>query len=336
MLRNSIYAKNMSSGKIVVCGGGGFIGGHLVADLLRQGHKDIRSVDVKPFSEWYQFSPKVENLQLDLQEKEACEKALKDAEVVYNLAADMGGMGFIENNRALCMLTVLINTHLCLAAKKHKVKRFFYASSACVYAADKQTDPNVTALKESDAYPAQPEDGYGWEKLFSERMCRHFTEDFKLTTRVARFHNVYGPQGTYEGGREKAPAAICRKVIEAKLSGKHEIEIWGDGHQTRSFMYIDDCITGIEKIFNSEKVTFPINLGSAEKVSINQLVDIVEDIARIKLKRKYKLDAPKGVNGRNSDNTLIKKTLGWEPDLPLRKGMEKTYAWIYDEMTKTK
>jgi nucleoside-diphosphate-sugar epimerase len=194
----------------------------------------------------------------------------------------------------------------------------------------------VTGLREADAYPAMPEDGYGWEKLFSERMCRHFTEDFKLTTRVARFHNVYGPHGTYDGGREKAPAAICRKVIEAKLSGKHEIEIWGDGHQTRSFMYIDDCITGIEKIFHSENVTFPINLGSAEKVSINQLVDIVEDIAGIKLKRRYNLSAPKGVNGRNSDNTLIKKTPGWEPDLPLRKGMEKTYAWIYDEMTKRK
>ena len=333
MLRDSIYVKNMSSGKIIVCGGGGFIGGHLVADLLRQGHKDIRSVDVKPFSEWYQFSPKVENLQLDLQEKEACDKALKDADTVYNLAADMGGMGFIENNRALCMLSVLINTHLCMAAKTHQVKRFFYASSACVYAADKQTDPNVTALKESDAYPAQPEDGYGWEKLFSERMCRHFREDYGLTTRVARYHNVYGPFGTYDGGREKAPAAVCRKVIQAKLSGKHEIEIWGDGHQTRSFMYIDDCLKGTQAILASD-ILEPINLGSSELVSINQLVDIVEDIAGIKLKRSYNLKAPKGVNGRNSDNTLIKKLLGWEPGVRLRDGMEKTYNWIYEQMTK--
>jgi nucleoside-diphosphate-sugar epimerase len=322
--------------KILVAGAGGFIGGHLVAELLRQGHKEIRAVDIKPFNEWYQKFPQVENIQADLQDKVNCERAAKGMEHIYNLAADMGGMGFIELNRGLCMLSVLINTHLLMAARAAGAKRYFYASSACVYAADKQTDPEITGLRESDAYPAMPEDGYGWEKLFSERMCRHFTEDFKLTTRVARFHNVYGPEGTYDGGREKAPAAICRKVIEAKLSGKHEIEIWGDGHQTRSFMYIDDCILGIEKIFHSEKVTFPINLGSAEKVSINQLVDIVEDIAGIKLKRKYKLDAPKGVNGRNSENTLIKKTLGWEPDLPLRKGMEKTYAWIYNEMTKGK
>src|ERR1700704_3714761 len=222
--------------KIVVCGGGGFIGGHLVADLLKQGQHDIRAVDIKPFDEWYQHFPKVENVQLDLQDKAACEQALRGAGTVYNLAADMGGMGFIENNKALCMLSVLINTHLVMASKEAGVDRFFYASSACAYAADKQTDPNVTALKEEDAYPAQPEDGYGWEKLFSERMCRHFLEDFGMITRVARYHNVYGPHGTYDGGREKAPAAICRKVIAAKLAGKPEIEIWGDGHQTRSFM----------------------------------------------------------------------------------------------------
>jgi nucleoside-diphosphate-sugar epimerase len=221
-----------------------------------------------------------------------------------------------------------------MAARDAGAKRFFYSSSACVYNADKQTDFGVTGLREEDAYPAMPEDGYGWEKLFSERMCRHFMEDFGLTTRVARFHNVYGPQGTYDGGREKAPAAICRKVISAKLAGKHEIEIWGTGEQTRSFMYIDDCIAGIQKIFRSDNVIFPINLGSAEKVSITQLVDMVEDIAGIKLKRTYKLDAPKGVNGRNSDNTLIKKMLGWEPDTALRAGMEKTYAWIHDEMTR--
>jgi GDP-D-mannose 3',5'-epimerase len=322
------------SGKILVAGAGGFIGGHLVADLLRRGHTDIRAVDIKPFEEWHQRFPEVENLQLDLRLKDACERAARGAEYVFNLACDMGGMGFIELNRGLCMLSVLINTHLLMAARDAGVKRYFYSSSACVYAADKQTDPNVSGLRESDAYPAMPEDGYGWEKLFSERMCRHFTEDFGLPTRVARFHNVYGPHGTWDGGREKAPAAICRKVIEAKLSGKREIEIWGTGEQTRSFMYIDDCLKGMDLIFHSDRITFPINLGSAEKVSINQLVDVVEEIAGVKLKRRYKLDAPKGVNGRNSDNTLIKQMLGWEPDTPLRVGMEKTYAWIYDQMTR--
>jgi nucleoside-diphosphate-sugar epimerase len=321
----------MSVKKVIVCGGGGFIGGHLVADLRRQGVKEIRSVDVKPMDEWYQVFPDVENLQLDLKKADACAKSLKDASIVYNLAADMGGMGFIENNKALCMLSVLINTHLLLAAKEAGVERFFYASSACVYNADKQRDPNVTALKEADAYPAMPEDGYGWEKLFSERMCRHFREDYGTLTRVARFHNVYGPLGTWHGGREKAPAAVCRKVIEAKLSGKHEIEIWGDGHQTRSFMYIDDCLKGIQLILKSD-ILEPINLGSSELVSINQLVDLVEGIAGIKLKRSYNLKAPKGVNGRNSDNALIEKYLGWEPNIKLRDGMEKTYRWIFDEI----
>lgn len=317
--------------KLVVCGGGGFIGGHLVAKLRDQGYTNLRSVDIKPTSAWYQVFDDVENLQLDLQGKTECETALKDATIVYNLAADMGGMGFIENNRALCMLSVLINTHLLMAARKVGVERYFYASSACVYNADKQRDPNVTALKEADAYPAMPEDGYGWEKLFSERMCRHFREDFGVVARVARFHNVYGPFGTYEGGREKAPAAMCRKVIEAQRSGKHEIEIWGDGQQTRSFMYIDDCLHGIQAILDSD-ILEPINLGSSELVSINQLVDIVEDIAGIKLKRSYNLNAPKGVNGRNSDNDLIKKYLGWEPSVKLRDGMEKTYRWIHDQM----
>jgi len=320
----------MKPEKIVVCGGGGFIGGHLVADLLRQGKK-VRSVDVKPFSEWFQMFPEAENLELDLRDKQSCERAVAGVDLVYNLAADMGGMGFIENNKALCMLSVLINTHLLMAAKDVGVKRFFYASSACVYAADKQTDPNVTALKEEDAYPAMPEDGYGWEKLFSERMCRHFREDFGMATRIARFHNVYGPQGTYDGGREKAPAAICRKVIEAKLSGNHEIEIWGDGKQTRSFQWIDDCVKGPQMIMNGE-CTEPLNLGSSELVTINQLVDIVEDIAGLKLKRRYNLSAPKGVNGRNSDNDLIQKVFGWEPSTKLRDGLERTYHWIYDQM----
>jgi len=322
-----------NSKKIVICGAGGFIGGHLIADLRRQGHTHIRAVDIKPMDEWFQKFDDVENLVLDLQEKEACEKAVERCDSIYNLAADMGGMGFIEANKALCMLSVLINTHLLMAAKKHGVGRFFYASSACVYAAHKQVNPDVTALKEEDAYPAMPEDGYGWEKLFSERMCRHFSEDFGIVTRVARYHNVYGPEGTYDGGREKAPAAICRKVIEAKLSGKHEIEIWGDGHQTRSFQYIDDCVLGTQKIMNSDVVTMPINLGSSEMVTINQLVDIAEGIAGIKLKRSHNLKAPKGVNGRNSDNTLIQKLLNWQPSISLQSGLEKTYRWIYDDIT---
>ena len=320
----------MASKKTVVCGAGGFIGGHLVADLLRQG-ADVRGVDVKPLNEWYQLFPDAENLELDLQEKEACEKAVNGTAIIYNLAADMGGMGFIENNRALCMLSVLINTHLLMAAKDAGAERFFYASSACVYAADKQTDPNVTALKEEDAYPAMPEDGYGWEKLFSERMCRHFREDFGMTTRVARYHNVYGPYGTYDGGREKAPAAICRKVVSAKLSNKNEIEIWGDGEQTRSFQWIDDCVEGTQMILNGDFAE-PLNLGSSELVSINQLVDIVEEIAGVKLKRSYNLSAPKGVNGRNSDNTLIRSIFDWEPSTRLRDGLERTYRWIHDEM----
>ncbi len=323
----------MNSGKILVCGAGGFIGGHLVADLLKQGQADIRAVDLKPFDQWYQRFPNVENLQLDLQDMAACEQATRGATIVYNLAADMGGMGFIENNRALCMLSVLINTHLLMAARKFAVQRYFYASSACVYAADKQTSPDVVALKEGDAYPAMPEDGYGWEKLFSERMCRHFREDFGLITRAARYHNVYGPHGTYDGGREKAPAAICRKVIQAKLSGRHEIEIWGDGNQTRSFMYIDDCLKGTQAILASD-ILEPINLGSSELVTINGLVDIIEEIAAVKLKRTYDLKAPRGVNGRNSDNTLIKKYLGWEPGIRLREGLEKTYGWIYDKISK--
>jgi GDP-D-mannose 3', 5'-epimerase len=242
----------------------------------------------------------------------------------------MGGMGFIGRNKALCMLSVLINTHMLQAALKYGVERFFYSSSACVYNADKQKAFEAPSLKEADAYPALAEDGYGWEKLFSERLCRHFHEDFGLYTRVARFHNVYGPWGTWYGGREKAPAAICRKVIEAKVSGKHEIDIWGPGNQTRSFMFIEDCIKGINLIMNSE-VPEPINLGSSEAVTINQLVDIVEEIAGIKLMRTYDLSAPKGVNARNSDKTLIKEYLNWEPNTTLWIGLEKTYRWIYDQ-----
>ena len=316
---------------VLVCGAGGFIGGHLVTKLFEQGAASVRAVDVKPLEDWYQIHPQAENLILDLQLRESCFKATEGMDAVFQLAADMGGMGFIENNRALCMLSVLISTHMLLAAKENHVKRLFYSSSACVYNGSKQTDYDVIPLKEEDAYPAMPEDGYGWEKLFTERMCRHFTEDFGIETRVARFHNVYGPEGTWAGGREKAPAAISRKVLEAKHSGKHEIEIWGDGHQTRSFMYIDDCTKGILDIFHSD-ILEPINLGSSELVTINQLVDIAEEIAGIKLERRYKLDAPKGVNGRNSDNALIEKYLGWEPSIRLRDGMAKTMTWIEGQM----
>jgi nucleoside-diphosphate-sugar epimerase len=320
---------------ISVCGAGGFIGGALVADLRRQGFTRLRAVDIKPLHHWYQRFDDVENIQLDLQEKEPCRIACNGAHTVYNLAADMGGMGFIENNKALCMLSVLINTHLLMAAEEAGVQRFFYASSACVYNGDKQKQFDVPALKEADAYPALPEDGYGWEKLFSERMCRHFREDYSIATRVARYHNVYGPDGTWDGGREKAPAAVCRKVALAKISGKHEIEIWGTGEQTRSFMYITDCVHGTQMLTNSEFVE-PINIGSAEMVSINQLVDIAEDIAGIRLTRSYKLDAPKGVNGRSSDNTLIKSIFNWEPSVKLRDGLERTYAWIYDQIVQGK
>ena len=315
---------------ILVCGAGGFIGGHLVADLRGRGNQ-IRAVDSKPPEEWYQRFADVDNLQLELRDLHDCERAVRGCDWVYNLAADMGGMGFIELNKGLCMLSVLINTHLLMAARKFGVQRFFYSSSACVYNADKQRDPNVAGLKEEDAYPAMPEDGYGWEKLFSERMCRHFREDFGLQTRIARYHNVYGPYGTYEGGREKAPAAICRKIIAAKLSGEHEIEIWGTGEQTRSFQFITDCVRGTQMLMESDFVD-PINLGSSELVTINHLVDIVEDIAGFTVRRRYNLTAPQGVNGRNSDNTLIKQIFGWEPDTRLRDGMELTYRWIFDQM----
>ena len=318
-------------GVVVVTGAGGFIGGHLVRDLLQSGHR-VRAVDRKPLSDWYQCLPQADNRVDDLCEIAACRRAVDGASLVYNLAADMGGMGFIETHKAECMLSVLINTHMLMAAAQAGVGRFFFSSSACVYAAEKQQEADIIPLREEDAYPAMPEDGYGWEKLFSERMCRHFREDFGLETRIARYHNVYGPDGTWSGGREKAPAAICRKVAAAVLSGEHDIEIWGDGEQTRSFMYIDDCVYGTQRIMASG-IREPLNLGSDELVSINQLVDLVEEIAGIRLRRHYKLDAPKGVRGRNSDNTLIKRRLNWAPGITLREGMEHTYRWIYDQMT---
>ncbi len=320
------------SDSILITGAGGFIGGSLVAAFLRDGYEHIRAVDIKPLDEWHQWFSEVDNRSADLSEKAACYEATDGMSYVFNFAADMGGMGFIETHKAECMLSVMINTHMLIAARDLGVQRFLFSSSACVYAADKQTSADVVALKESDAYPAMPEDGYGWEKLFSERMCRHFREDYKLDTRILRNHNVYGPHGTYDGGREKAPAAICRKVIEAKLSGNHEIEIWGDGKQTRSFMYIDDCLKGTQMLMEGD-FSEPLNLGSDQLVTINRLTDIVEGIAGIKLRRKYNLNAPAGVRGRNSDNTLIKQVLGWAPDTSLEDGMEKMYHWIYDQMT---
>ncbi|MGH9142556.1 MAG: NAD-dependent epimerase/dehydratase family protein [Vicinamibacterales bacterium] len=317
---------------VLVTGAGGFIGGHLIGELRRLGYRRLRAVDVKPVDQWYQVFPDVEVLSLDLRGRDACLIAAKDAREIYNLACDMGGMGFIETHKTECMISVLINTHMLMAARDVKAERFFYSSSACVYAADKQTRPDVAPLMEADAYPAMPEDGYGWEKLFSERLCRHFREDFGLETRIARYHNVYGPHGTYDGGREKAPAAICRKVIAAQLSGSNQIEVWGDGEQTRSFMYIDDCLHGTRALMAST-MREPLNIGSDEIVTINQLIDIVEAIAGKRVERRYKLDAPKGVRGRCSDNTLIRQTLGWAPSVRLRDGMEKTYRWIYQEMT---
>jgi nucleoside-diphosphate-sugar epimerase len=315
----------------LVTGAGGFIGGALAKQLTAVG-KTVRCVDRKPFDQWYQRVEDADNRVLDLQDIDACREAADGVGTVYNLAADMGGMGFIENNKALCMLSVLTSTHMLVAARDAGVERFFYSSSACVYAAGKQTDTDVTALKEADAYPAMAEDGYGWEKLFTERMCRHFHEDFGLETRVARYHNVYGPLGTYAGGREKAPAALSRKIAEAVLSGDHEIEIWGDGEQTRSFMYIDDCLQGTVMITEGPYGD-PINLGSSELVSINEMVSIIEEIAGITVKRRYKLDAPQGVRGRNSDNTEIQARYGWEPSTPLREGLEKTYRWIFDQVS---
>ena len=318
---------------ILIAGAGGFIGGWLTRTLGQQGYKNITAVDLKPLSDWYQTGYANNEVVGDLRDLATARKLTSGSEIVYNLAADMGGMGFIENNKALCMLSVQINTNLMISAHESRVEKYFFASSACVYNQSKQLDPKNLGLKESDAYPADPEDGYGWEKLFSERMCRHFNEDFGVSTRIARFHNVYGPHGTFDGGREKAPAAICRKVAKATLIGANEIEIWGDGEQTRSFTYIDDTIKGIELIM-SNNINEPLNLGSSELVSINQLVDIVEKIAGVKLKRKYNLDAPKGVRGRNSDNTRIKTLLNWEPSISLAEGLEKTYKWIYDELSR--
>ncbi len=317
--------------KYLVAGAGGFIGGHLVETLKNEGH-DVICADIKPLEYWFQLFDTNKNFSLDLKEYENCLKVTEGVDYIYNMACNMGGMGFIENNKAECMLSVLINTNLLRACVEQKVKKYFFSSSACVYNASKQENTFIEGLRESDAYPAQPEDGYGWEKLFSERMCRHFSEDFGIETRVARYHNVYGPLGTYDGGREKAPAALCRKIINAKLNNETSIDIWGDGEQTRSFMFIDDCIKGTTKLFNSNESEV-FNIGSEEQVSINQMVSIIEDIGEIKLNRNYQLDKPKGVRGRSSNNDLIRKKINWDTEVKLAQGLKMTYDWIYSQMT---
>ncbi|MGB7537338.1 MAG: NAD-dependent epimerase/dehydratase family protein [Anaerolineales bacterium] len=315
--------------QIVITGAGGFIAGALTRYFHDQGFTRIRAVDRKPLPNWYQRVPGVECLSMDLAEKKNCIRAVEGAVEVYNLAADMGGMGFIEHFRVECLRSILVNTHMLEAAYRAGAARYFFSSSACAYNTLLQQDPHVRALKESDAYPAMAERGYGWEKLMSEMFCQEYTAERGLRTAIARFHNVYGPWGTWDGGREKAPAAICRKVIEAKDSGKHEIVIWGDGTQTRSFMYIDDCVQGIDMIMHSDRlIATPINLGSGELFSVNDLVSLVESIAGIKLERRYDPTAPRGVAGRNSDNTFIRKILNWEPGTPFRDGLQKTFAWI--------
>jgi GDP-D-mannose 3',5'-epimerase len=314
---------------IVISGAGGFIAGALTRHFYDQGFTRIRAIDKKPLPKWYQRVEGVESLCMDLSYRDNCVKACAGAVEVYNLAADMGGMGFIENFRIECLRSILINTHMIEAAYKAGAERYFFSSSACAYNTELQQDPNVRALKESDAYPAMAERGYGWEKLMSEMFCQEYWAERGMKTAIARFHNVYGPCGTWDGGREKAPAALSRKVIEAQESGDLEITIWGDGHQTRSFMYIDDCVEGIDMIMHCDDlIATPINLGSSELFSINKLVDVIEEIAGVKLERKYDLDAPRGVAGRNSDNTFIQQVLGWEPSTPLREGMAETYAWI--------
>ena len=320
--------------KILVVGAGGFIGGHLTSRLLKNGNSLI-AVDIKPKEYWFQEFENVENhYSMDMKEIQNCRKVTKNIDFVFNMACNMGGMGFIENNKAECMQSVLINTNLLISCKESGVQRYFFSSSACAYNTTKQEDVFIKGLKEEDAYPANPEDGYGWEKLFSERMCRHFMEDYGIQVRVGRYHNIYGPYGTYDGGREKAPAALCRKVIKAKKKNENKIEVWGDGKQTRTFLYIDDCIEGTLRLFESD-YSDPVNIGSDEQVSINQMIEIIESISGIeKLEKIYQLDKPKGVRGRSSNNDLVKKVLNWSFKTKLKEGLKKTYDWIYVETSK--
>ena len=316
--------------KILICGAGGFIGGHLVSRLLSMSN-EVTCVDLKPKELWFQYFEECENYTLDLKDYDNCLKVTKNVQFVFNMACNMGGMGFIENNKAECMLSVLVNTNMLRACLKNEIIRYFFSSSACAYNTSKQKDTFIHGLKEEDAYPAMPEDGYGWEKLFSERMCRHFTEDFNLETRVARYHNIYGPLGTFDGGREKAPAALSRKIANAKINKIDKIEVWGDGEQTRTFAFIDDCVDGTLNLFTSDCME-PLNIGSSEQVSINQMINIIEDIADYKVTKNYQLHKPLGVRGRSSDNTKINKILSWEPKISLKDGLTKTYSWIYNQL----
>ena len=317
--------------KILICGAGGFIGGHLASKFSNDRNVKLVCVDIKPLDFWFQKFNNFENYSLDLKDFNNALKITKEIDYIFNFACNMGGMGFIENNKAECMVSVLVNTNLLRAAVINKCQRYFFSSSACVYNANKQKTTFVKGLKEEDAYPAEPEDGYGWEKLFSERMCRHFTEDFGLETRVVRYHNIYGPIGTFDGGREKAPAALCRKVIQAKKDNQKVINVWGDGQQTRSFLYIDDCIRGTLEVFDSNYGDV-FNIGSEEQVSINQMIDIIENIAEFKLDRNYQLNKPLGVRGRSSDNSFVLKKIGWKPKYSLKDGLLKTYSWIENQL----
>ena len=317
--------------KCLIAGAGGFIGGHLMKRLQLDGH-EIICADIKPISSWFQVSDKNINVSLDLKDFKNCLQVCDGVDYIFNLACNMGGMGYIENNKAECMLSVLINTNLLRAGLQNKISKYYFSSSACVYNASKQNDTFIDGLKEEDAYPAMPEDGYGWEKLFSERMCRHFYEDFGLDVRIARYHNIYGPEGTYDGGREKAPAALCRKIINAKLKKEKNIEVWGDGEQTRSFLYIDDCIEATMSVFDSD-FTDVFNIGSEEQVSINQMIDKIEEIADYKVKKNYQLEKPKGVRGRSSNNDYVTKKTGWKSNNSLKEGLTKTYKWIEEQIS---
>ena len=321
--------------KILICGAGGFIGGHLVSHFSKEKDVEIVCADIKPVNFWFQIDENLKNYSFDLKDYENALKVTENVDYIFNFACNMGGMGFIENNKAECMLSVLVNTNLLRAAKENNCKKYFFSSSACVYNASKQKKSFISGLKETDAYPADPEDGYGWEKLFSERMCRHFMEDYGIEVRIARYHNIYGPFGTYDGGREKAPAALCRKVLNAKIKNENKIQVWGDGKQTRTFLFIDDCIDGTLRLFESN-YSEPVNIGSDEQVSINQMIEIIEKISGIdKLEREYQLDKPKGVRGRSSNNDLVKKILNWSYKIKLKDGLKNTYEWINSETKKT-
>ena len=318
--------------KVLIIGAGGFIGGHLVKKILENGNQVV-AVDIKPKEYWFQDFDNAQNYySTDIKDISNCRKVVKEIDYIFNMACNMGGMGFIENNKAECMQSVLINTNLLIACNENKVQRYFFSSSACAYNKDKQQEVFVEGLKEEDAYPANPEDGYGWEKLFSERMCRHFQEDYGLEVRIARYHNIYGPYGTYDGGREKAPAALCRKIIEAKKNNKDTIDVWGDGEQTRTFLYVDECVEGTLRLFESD-YSEPVNIGSDEQVSINQMIEIIEEISGgSKFKKNYQLDKPKGVRGRSSNNDLVKKVLNWSYQMSLKEGLTKTFRWIDEQI----